>query len=77
MQRSEFIKKIEGILEATPGSLTGAETLKHFPAWDSLTLMGFIALAHGGLGIKLTGKQVIEAQTVNDLVGLCESKLTD
>ncbi len=57
---------MEDILELTGGSLTGAENLAEFEAWDSLAVLSFVMYAER-VGHKPSGAVVRGAQTVDDL----------
>ena len=70
MKRSEMINYLEELLERPKGSVTGDESLAAMPSWDSVAVVGFIALIDEKLGFRVAGKQITECKTVNDLVAL-------
>ena len=76
MKRTELFRKFEGLLELEAGSLTGREELTALPGWDSLALMSYIALVDRNFGVRLSGKQLAECQTVSDLANLLGDKVT-
>ncbi len=75
LTKHEFLKKVETLLELDSGSLNGSEELASLPSWDSLTLMGFIAMADGQFGVRFTGKQIADCKTVDDLARLLGPKI--
>ncbi len=68
-----FLRNLEEVLEAREGSLTGSEVLETLPAWDSLTILAFIAMADAKYGVVMTPAKIIEAKTVSDLGQLVEA----
>jgi acyl carrier protein len=76
MPKSDFLRKLEVLLELDPEELKGDEELVTIERWDSLGLMGFIALVDRTLQVRLSGKQITKAKTVNDLVALLGDRIT-
>ena len=70
LTKAEFLNKFEAILEFDEGTLTGKEELAGLPSWDSLTLMGFIAMVDETFGQRFSGKQIMACKTVDDLMNL-------
>jgi acyl carrier protein len=77
MNRQEFFNELEEIIEADKGSLTGSEVLKELEGWDSVAVMGFIAMVDNSLGITLDGDKIINCKTVNDLFVLVNDEKGD
>ena len=75
MTRDDFLKEIETILEASPGTLTGTEELSSLEMWDSLAVLSFIALVDDEFEINVPGKTVNGCKTVNDLIQIVADKL--
>ena len=75
MTRQAFLAKLDALLELDPGTLRGPEELASLGGWDSLALMSFIALVHREFGVRLTGKQIAESKTVDDLLKLVGDKI--
>jgi acyl carrier protein len=76
MNKKEFIEKIEEIIEVDTGDLTGEENLADLEDWDSLAVMGFIAMVDSQLGMTIEAARIGECKTVNDLVALVQDKLS-
>jgi acyl carrier protein len=76
MNRKEFIEKIEDIIEVEPGDLTGEEELADLEDWDSLAVMGFIAMVDTNFGMTIEAAKIGECKTVNDLLALVQDKLS-
>lgn len=70
MTKKEFLDHIEEIIEADPGTLTGDEKLTDLKKWDSLAIVGFIAMVDEKFGITLPGKSIQQCKSIPDLVAL-------
>ena len=70
MSTTEFLTKVDEILELPSGTLKGDEKLDDLDNWDSVAMVSFIALADEQAGTRLNVKQFVECETVNDLVKL-------
>ncbi len=68
----ETLKKIDRLLELKPGTLSGEEKLDELASWDSLSVIGFIALADEKFSVRVSPAAIHEAETVNDLIRLLE-----
>lgn len=75
MNRSEMIGYLEELLEKPKGTLSGDESLATIPSWDSVAVVGFIALIDEKLGFRVAGKQITDCKTVNDLVALLGDRI--
>lgn len=68
MTKTDFLVEIANILEESdPGVLTGKERLAELPAWDSLAVLSFMALARERFHIALSPKDILGCTTVEDL----------
>lgn len=70
MSKQEFLRLLDELVETPPGTLQGGEALADLPAWDSLGVVSFIALADEHFGLSLPPKEIAAATTVDDLVSL-------
>lgn len=77
MTKSELLHKIETMLELDSGVLVGNETLEDIPNWDSLAIMGFIALVDKNFGYRIPGKQLMSCKTVAHLISLLGDRIQD
>jgi acyl carrier protein len=75
--RAEFYATLDDILEIPPGTIKGPEKLGSFQTWDSLAVVNYIATCNGLFGVVLEGTPVKASQTVEDLVQLVRSHITD
>jgi acyl carrier protein len=75
MTRKEFLAHFDELIQENVGSTQGIEKLGELEAWDSLAVMGFIALVDEQFGITVSAQKVADAQTVDDLVGLLGDKI--
>ena len=72
MTRPDFLILVDDLLELPKGTLTGQEKLEDLEGWDSLSLISFMALVDEHLGVKLSPRQFVTCQTVNDLLSLAK-----
>jgi acyl carrier protein len=70
MDQTEFIRSVEDLMEAAPGSLTGQSVLEDQPGWNSLAVMGFIAFADEDLGVLPVPRAIKGCRTLADLMAL-------
>ena len=76
MEKELFLQKLDEVMSVPKGTIRGHESLADLKSWDSVALMSFIALLDEELEIRVTGKQVMQCQTVNDLVLLAGDKVS-
>jgi acyl carrier protein len=70
MTRKEILQELETLMKIDSGTLGGTENLDDYVQWDSMLIMGFIAVIQKKTGKVLDGQQVSDARTVEDLLGL-------
>jgi acyl carrier protein len=68
--RQEFLTQLDELLELPAGTLKGDEKLEELEHWDSLAMVSFIALADEHCNMRLSPRQFVTCNTVNDLVQL-------
>ncbi|MGO9022308.1 MAG: phosphopantetheine-binding protein [Syntrophobacteraceae bacterium] len=68
MTKRDFLLKFEELLEAEPLSLTGGEHLRQIKSWDSMTVLGFIALVDEYFEITVPPSAIAKCQRVDDLI---------
>jgi acyl carrier protein len=76
MEKKDFLKEIEEIIEADENTLDGSEVLEGLDGWDSLAVMGFIAMVDDNFQITIEVDKIAECETVNDLVDLLGDRIT-
>lgn len=75
MELNEFIANFADQFDETDASEIQADTEFHeIDEWGSLTGMGVIAMVKTVYGKTITGKEIRESVTVEDLFNLVESK---
>lgn len=77
MTKKQFYLLLDELLEIEAGSIKGEETLATLPKWDSLAIIGFIALLDQHFGLIVPAATITNCRTVADLAGLVGAKLTD
>ena len=75
MTKAEFLRALEGVLELPQGSIRGDERLEALEGWDSLAVMGFIAMVDEKLGLDLSATRLAECGTVGDLLDMVKEKV--
>jgi acyl carrier protein len=67
---SGFYRNLEQVLDVAPGTLKGGEALAGLDTWDSMAVLGFLAMADEQYGAMIPPKRVPECRTVDDLTDL-------
>jgi len=70
MQQEEFLNGLDEVLELESGTLRGPELLEDLENWNSVAMLGYIALADTAGRGQLTPRQIRECETVEDLLKL-------
>lgn len=76
MEKVTFLQKLEEVMSLPKGTIRGDESLVSLKGWDSVALMSFIALMDEELEVRVTGRQVMQCQTVPELVALAGEKVS-
>ncbi len=75
MEIKEFIEKFAEIFDDTDVSTLTPETkFRELDEWSSLTALGVIALADEEFDVELSGTEMRQANTIEDLFNLITSK---
>lgn len=67
MNRNEFITELADLLSVDESELTADVLLEKLEDWDSLAVIGFIALLDKKLGKKIGAGTLFECKTIGDL----------
>ena len=70
MDQNAFLRNLEKVFELKPGTLKGNERLSNIETWDSLAILGFIAMADKIYSATVKGEDVAGCKTVEDLAAL-------
>ncbi len=76
MTRSEFLRALERELALTKSSLNENQALASLDSWDSMAAVLFIALADEKFGVNISGYQIANAMTIQELLSLLGDRLT-
>jgi acyl carrier protein len=75
MNIDQFIQDFASVFEDTDASEFLAETVfKDLEEWDSLTTLAIIGLCNKKYGVKISGGEIREAKTIEDIYNLVISK---
>jgi len=77
MTKSRFFLLLDEMLELEAGTIKHGQLLADIPKWDSLAIMGFIALLDEHFALSVPATKINECRTVDDLAQLVGGKLTD
>jgi len=75
MNKVVFLQKLDEVMSLPKGTIKGDEPLDSLNQWDSVALMSFIAMLDEELAIRVTGKQVMQCKTVDELVAIAGDKV--
>ena len=75
MTKTQFFLLLDELLENEPGTVKGGDTLSDLPRWDSLAVIGFIALLDQHFAMSVPAAKIIECKVADDLAGLVGDKL--
>jgi acyl carrier protein len=70
--QEQFLRDLESMLERDPDTLKGDESLDEI-AWDSMTVVMFIAMADQKYSITVAPSKLANAKKVSDLLGIVTS----
>ena len=73
--KEKIITKVAEITETNLNLVTEKTNLSTLDAWDSLANVLFIAFAVSDFGVHLSGEELMQAETVGDLVKMVENKV--
>ena len=68
--RSELLLLFEQAIEVDEGTIEGNRKLDAIPEWDSLSVLGFMAMVDSECGKKIEPKELSACQTVDDVLDL-------
>lgn len=76
MEINEFIEKFAEIFDETDAStLTPQTNFRELDEWSSLAALGVIAMADEEYEVELSGNELREAQTIQDLFNTISAKI--
>lgn len=70
MDREAFLRKFEELLEVSPNSLMEDTALDQVEAWDSLNVIGYIALVDETFHREVDPEKINDCKTVKHLIDL-------
>ncbi|MGA2770188.1 MAG: acyl carrier protein [Bryobacteraceae bacterium] len=70
MNKDAFYLKMDELLEAAAGTVQGSSALANLEDWNSLAVIGFIAMVDTEYGVSLPAKAILSCRTVDDLAAL-------
>lgn len=67
MTRQEFVDELAGMLELPGEAIQDGKFLAELEGWNSMSAIGFIALADAVAGIAIVPAELAQCKTVGDL----------
>lgn len=77
MTKPQFFLLLDELLENDPGTIRAGDVLAAMPKWDSLAVIGFIALLDQHFEISVPATRILDCKTVDDLAALAGDKVGD
>ena len=74
MTTQEKLVALEDIMELDEGTLKPETSLDDIEEWDSLSALSFVVLLGDEFGRKITGQQIRDSKTVQDLLDVMEAE---
>jgi len=75
MNIEQFIADFAATFEDTdPSEFTATTVFKDLDEWDSLTTLAIIGMVNKKYGVKITGSEVRDAHTIEDVYNIVASK---
>ena len=75
MKKEDFLFLLDELIEVEPGTLTGKEILRDLEGFDSLTVVGFIAMVDEKFDVILSPNQIAKCEEIDDLIALLGDKI--
>jgi acyl carrier protein len=73
LTKQDFIEKLEELTEAESGTFTEKTVLGETARWDSLIIVGFMAMVDETMGFAPSPKDIAKCKTVGDLLKIVSS----
>lgn len=70
MNKTEFYRNLDELLEIDPGTTRGGDLLEDLVGWDSVAVISFIAMADEKYGVNLPARRIAGCQSVDDLAAI-------
>ena len=70
MDRQTFLQHLDELLDLPLGTLKGPERIESLENWNSMAVVGYIAMVDEHFNYSISPRQFANCSTVNDLLGL-------
>lgn len=76
MKINEFLENMKEVLEDTDAQLINVNAIfRDFDEWDSMTALSLIAMADQEYSAKLTGDDIKNSNTLEDIFNILKNKV--
>ena len=72
MTNDDALKALDELVDLPAGTLTGSEKLEDVEGWNSMAMIGVIALADEN-GVTLSPRQIAGCTTIGDVLALLKA----
>ena len=70
MDRQTFLQHLDELLDLPLGTLKGPERIESLENWNSMAVVGYIAMVDEHFNYSISPRQFANCSTVNDLLGM-------
>lgn len=70
MDRQTFLQHLDELLDLPLGTLKGPERIESLENWNSMAVVGYIAMVDEHFNYSISPRQFANCNNVNDLLGL-------
>lgn len=75
MNKNQFLNLLDELQEVAHGTIKGDERLEDLPRWDSLAVIGFIAMLDEQFSLNVPAAKINDCKTVGDLMALVGDRI--
>jgi acyl carrier protein len=72
--RTQFLRRVEDILQIQPGKINGSTVLQDLPEWDSVAALSVITMIDESYRVTLEGTEILNCPTLNHLIEMIEKR---
>ena len=74
MFKDQFINAFNEVFESSEAGINGTTVYQELEFWDSMSALMLIAMCDSQFNLKLTGSDIRNSKTIDELVELLEKK---
>lgn len=74
MFKNQFISAFNEVFESKDAGISGSTVYQELEFWDSMSALMLVAMCDSQFNLKLTGSDIRNSKTIDELVDLLEKK---